>query len=146
MNLKKFVIYLVSVLGVTIISIFAFIGVSVLQRNLNIPKVHASPSTCTVNDDLDVSGDLTVHGSSSIGWEMVSANYTVSPGHRGGGTVDCPSGKRLLGGGCYSGIVSTVLEVNVPLDQDTWWCQIGNDDPTNSAHVTVYAICARVVP
>jgi len=76
---KKIVISLISFWGVGIILAFVFAGILVLQRNLSIPKVQASPGpACQVPDDLDVTGSLTVGGKTNI-------VYPVNPWS----TIDC---------------------------------------------------------
>lgn len=61
---KKIIISLISFWGVGIILAFVFAGILVLQRNLSIPKVQASPGpACQVPDNLEVTGNLTVGGS-----------------------------------------------------------------------------------
>jgi len=62
MNLKKkIVISLISFWGVGIILALAFAGVLILQKNLSIPRVEASPGpTCQVADDLEVTKGLKV--------------------------------------------------------------------------------------
>jgi len=65
MNLKKkIIISLISFWGVGIILALMFVSILALQRNLPISKVQASPGpACQVTDNLDVTGNLTVGGS-----------------------------------------------------------------------------------
>jgi len=67
-----------------------------------------------------------------IGLEIVTANTTGVVV-----TVDCPAGKRVLGGGCYA--VAALLNGNRPTDDDTWGC-----NANGSTNLTAYAICARI--
>jgi hypothetical protein len=61
--MKKFIIRLLLGIGVAIVLILAFSGILVFKRNLNVPKVQASPGpACTVNDDLRVSGKVGTNG------------------------------------------------------------------------------------
>jgi len=75
---KKIVISLISFWGVGIILALVFAGILVLQRNLTISKVQASPGPeCKVSDDLHVTGSLTVDGK-IYGWNVPSATVTTA--------------------------------------------------------------------
>lgn len=87
---------------------------------------------------LHVSGDVEVNGNVSMGYEMVQvdgeAQYMVAL---------CPSGKRVLGGGCWCGVdlIRTSFPANADGDFDTvgWWCACGD---VGFHHA--FAICANI--
>lgn len=55
MNLKKkIIIRLLWGTGIGIVLILIFSGILIFQKNLTVPKVQASPATCTVDDDLAI--------------------------------------------------------------------------------------------
>lgn len=98
---------------------------------------------------------LSVAGQTSVGYQVVSASYALSsfisqchahgnlPCYYGTGSVSCPVGKRVLGGGTSGtnaryGAVGQSLPVN-----DTGWACSASYDLVNNSRVC-YAICARL--
>jgi len=62
--MKKFIIRLLWGVGIGLCLIFVVSSILVLKGKLNFPKVQASPGpACQVTDDLNVTGNLTVGGS-----------------------------------------------------------------------------------
>jgi hypothetical protein len=99
-------------------------------------------------------GNLDVGGTSYIGYEYVSAfTGSVSPYYCvNAGTSSCvrdmaadiiyaycPTGKKILGGGCLSDIGANLWK-SYPLGDNGWYCDWNGD----SGLMTVYLICARV--
>lgn len=77
----------------------------------------------------------------SMGYELVSDNVSVSAAANGSVTVNCTSGKSVLGGGCTSSIGhDTDLGTNRPSNGNGWLCSIYNDR-TGSITLTAYAVC-----
>jgi hypothetical protein len=58
-------------------------------------------------------------------------------------SVDCPAGKKVLGGGCSGTDQYVSFFGSAPVDGDTWKCSYRNDNSgALQFTVTVYAICA----
>jgi len=89
---------------------------------------------------LDVSGDLRVTGQAYLGIQRVSYYCGYSYGCR----VTCPSGTRVLGGGCYGSYTSYYYAPvrNYPDSDTSWYCYNGS----YANYWTAYAICARIQP
>ena len=85
-------------------------------------------SSATITNQLDVNGTIL------MGWERVTAT-----GNQTNATVDCSSGKKLLGGGCSK--TADTFGESYPSDDDTWTCVYATGSGGN---VTAYALCARV--
>lgn len=89
------------------------------------------------------------------GYEIVSRTHfdSFSNGQSRTYTMDCPAGKRVIGGGVveYSGITATQGDLWVafsgPRDENTWEVQMMLDDDSSSAapnaEFTVSAICVE---
>ncbi|REJ82780.1 MAG: hypothetical protein DWQ36_05845 [Acidobacteria bacterium] len=55
--------------------------------------------------------------------------------------VNCPTGKRILSGGCLTDSSPTVdIEASFPFDEDTWACRFEQGAAGNTA----FAVCANV--
>ena len=81
---KKIIISLISFWGIGIILAFVFAGILVLQRNLSIPKVQASPGpACQVPDNLEVTKGLKV--SNFTNSKLVAPEYWDFSSWNGGG-------------------------------------------------------------
>lgn len=97
---------------------------------------------------------LAVSGQTSVGLERVSANFPMSStatchGHGnltcyyGAGTVSCPVGKRLLGGGSSGGSARYgQLGYSYPFNDTQWACNSSYDLVNQTRDC--YAICARL--
>ena len=87
-----------------------------------------APSLLTLNND---GGDVRIGGNLGIGIQLVevtaNAEYLEA---------QCPSGKRIISGGCSGGDLSW----NRPIDSTTWACFFPGDTTGNTA----LAICGRV--
>ncbi|MDO8463337.1 MAG: hypothetical protein Q7S96_03660 [bacterium] len=108
-----------------------------------------------------IEGNLSVVGTSSIGYEIVrSAPCTIGSNQLMNCVASCPSGKKLLGGGCMfspssgsSGFTfssmgpqdPTWTNASASVSETTWSCGASNRT-VSSTQFAVYAICARVVP
>jgi len=144
---KKIIISLISFWGVGMILALVFAGILVLQRNLSIPRVQASPGpACNVNDDLIVSGGITISGTSkkdfliwygTAGTQYRITNWSDSFTLYGGSDPFLnysPSDKYLLigvdGGGVYSmadyTAVTGILEVYKDIYADSNLKVMGN--------------------
>jgi hypothetical protein len=60
------------------------------------------------------------------------------------GTVQCPAGSVVYGGGVYSDSASTLTNVggSYPFAEDTWFVDVNNGSPTDTSF-QVYAICGK---
>jgi hypothetical protein len=89
---------------------------------------------------LDVSGDLRVTGQAYLGIQRVSNYCGFSYSCR----VTCPSGTRVLGGGCYGSYTNYYRAPvqNYPDSDTSWYCYNGE----YANNWTAYAICARIQP
>lgn len=74
---------------------------------------------------------LPVDDLSSMGWEIVTASASTSRG------AECPSGKRVLGGGCAC--PGGYVEASYPADNNRWVCTCAS----SSSPSVQYAICAK---
>ena len=83
---------------------------------------------------LHVTGNVEVNGNIDMGYEIVTNEECNSLGS----DVVCPSGKRVLGGGCSS-TSTEILRGSSPLGSTGWHC--GYD---GFICVTAYAICANI--
>ncbi len=86
---------------------------------------------------LEVAGNAAFGGSVDIGLEIV----TTQCGGYNACELQCPAGKRVLGGGCQLQYVASNLWRSFPISPYTWYC--GYTDWIKT-HIYVYAICARV--
>jgi hypothetical protein len=84
----------------------------------------------------------------SFGYEVVGVtNQLVAAGATGSAAVNCPAGKKPLGGGVYAGSNDMRLNESFPLGAPSspsgWLGTVFNGD-SNASVFDVYAICARV--
>ena len=78
MDLKKNINrYLTILLGIATILIYVLIGVLIFRKDLLFPKVQASPATCTVSDDVNITGSLTVSSNLGIGGRIDTDGNTM---------------------------------------------------------------------
>jgi len=133
-------------------------GTSQLQGYLNILGANGTStisSNLVVNDtasttNLVVSGDC--DNCATNGYEIVSDTNTNAVGHESSRemSVDCPAGKKVIGGGFYTSAYSDTsgdaLEVyrSYPADSNTWkvvwYCRSASDCDLTT---TIYAICVN---
>ena len=81
------------------------------------------------------------------GWSYVTKAQSISPGVYGRWSVDCPDGKRALGGGVTSGgpEVGTVSVMESgPAGQATGWLSSVRNNGNVTTTEYVWAICAKV--
>src|SRR5215207_1883051 len=81
------------------------------------------------------------------GWEYVTKGASISPGLWGYLVVDCPAGKKALGGGVTSGgpVVATVSVMESgPAGQATGWLASVRNNGNVTTTEYVWAICANV--
>jgi hypothetical protein len=85
-------------------------------------------------------------GPSGIGgWEVVVSPTQTVPGDTGDGThVDCPAGKRVLGGGGSSATFSMDLVSSAPTDLGAGWAVLYQNRNTAPRTYYVWAVCAQV--
>jgi hypothetical protein len=80
------------------------------------------------------------------GWERVSAVSATNNTDTKSVSVDCPAGKKLLGGGGVTSHADVYIYASYPVDDDTWTVSASEESlstPTTWA-VTAWAICASV--
>ena len=83
------------------------------------------------------------------GWEMVQVIGVTDSSSPKAVAVDCPPGKRVVGGGGYaSGSLSVTIRGSWPYDTGTGWSVSGLEfSPTSDTwQVVVYAICVTALP
>ena len=80
------------------------------------------------------------------GWERLSAVSATNSTDGKTVSVDCPAGKRLLGGGGLTSNADVYIYASYPFDDDTWTVSAIEDSlPTPTTwNVTAWAICASV--
>lgn len=79
------------------------------------------------------------------GWQRVSATSSSNSSNKSQ-TIDCPAGKKLLGGGGSISLSGNVaITASNPVDDDTWSVTAAEVNTENSSWtVTAYAICGVV--
>ena len=86
---------------------------------------------------LNTSGDANVEGTTYLGWERVEQTTGTSAV----GYANCPSGTKILGGGCDQyDLTQRSLQKSYPYNDTAWHCQYSGSVTTLNA----YAICGRV--
>jgi hypothetical protein len=78
------------------------------------------------------------------GWQAVTKTATWGAGVDAAGEVDCPAGKKMLGGGAAGGIGILNIRQSAPagaLGDKGWYVEVVNTW-NQSASVTIWAICA----
>lgn len=83
------------------------------------------------------------------GWEVIQVNSGTLDQFRIDVTVDCPAGKKVLGGGFSTAGNNqyAVVMANAPLGNDRWVVTLFQSDLTARLwSVQAYAICAYVAP
>lgn len=82
------------------------------------------------------------------GYEIVSASADIGPGVSAAGTIPCPAGKHVTGGGWTTDqVFATGVFVNQSgpnADGTGWVGSIQNTNTSGSVHVTLSAVCALV--
>ena len=86
-----------------------------------------APALLTLNND---GGEVRIGGNLGIGMERIEESADAVSIN-----VECPSGKKIISGGCYGG-----TQASFPTNDGTEWRCIFADSSTNTA----YAVCARV--
>jgi hypothetical protein len=102
----------------------------VIDDNEIMARNNGSVAPLYLNND---GGDIVCGGSLDIGWELKTGPQGPQS------DAACSTGKRLLGGGCFSNSVDPVID-GWPISGGTAWrCYSGP-----GTLVTAYAICANV--
>ena len=80
------------------------------------------------------------------GWERLSAVSATNNTDSKSVSVNCPAGKRLLGGGGLTSNADVYIYASFPFDDDTWTVGAMEESlPGPTAwDVTAWAICAAV--
>jgi hypothetical protein len=107
-------------------------GNEIMARN------NGQTSTLFLNNDggsVVTGSNLVVNGTLDIGYQIVTAEHQ----DQGAITANCPSGKKVLGGGCRVEIGDS-LWINAPVTNGAGWSCAADA----STHIRSYAICARV--
>jgi hypothetical protein len=108
----------------------------VMDNNEIMARNDSAPSTLYINHD---GGDVVFGGAIDIGYEIVTAT-TVEIGYSF--IAHCSPGKRVIGGGCFSGCYEDELEISRPYGSTAWECVY--DSGTDDCNQAAYAICASV--
>lgn len=115
----------------------------VMDSNEIIARNDGATSTLFLNNDggaVRTGSDLLVGGVLDIGYEIVS---TGAPDGTTSLNALCPSGKKVLGGGCGGGLFADRdVRTSAPNLSETGWICVWGADGTGA--VTAHAICARV--
>jgi hypothetical protein len=76
---------------------------------------------------------------------VVNSGNIINPaGTQARGTINCPSGTVVLGGGAFSNSVATNVNLNSSYpDGSTEWSVDMNNASTGDASFVVYAVCAQ---
>jgi len=79
------------------------------------------------------------------GWEVRTSPGTSIPGNQGGvAPVDCPAGKKALGGGGSSNSYGVTLVTSAPSDPGTGWIAAFQNGYSTARTVYAWVICANV--
>jgi hypothetical protein len=111
-----------------------------MDRNEIMARSNGAASTLFVNLE---GGTVQFGGPVDIGYQIVTANGCGSSGSK---TVSCPTGKTVLGGGCYSDRSEEELERSSPSGTTGWTCRWDVCGSGEFGSWTSYAICANVKP
>ena len=71
---------------------------------------------------------------------VVGDNIVVQGGASGVGTLDCPPGEVLTGGG-EGGGSNMDVQKSLPLDENTWAVTVSNLDPSNVNAFNIIVLC-----
>lgn len=86
-------------------------------------------------------------GNVQIGGALVLGNQVVTStggcDSAGGISVSCPSGKRVIGGGCSSGAAEEEIEESRPVGDTGWHCRL-DTCPSQFGDWKAHAICLRL--
>jgi hypothetical protein len=78
------------------------------------------------------------------GWERLSAASASNGTDTKTVSVNCSSGKKLLGGGGLTSDSSVFIYASYPLDDDTWTVSARETTGSPTWSLTAWAICASV--
>ena len=105
----------------------------VIDENEIMARNNGGISNLHINNN---GGDVILGGPLDFGLEVVFSTATDDFVR-----ADCPSGKRILSGGCASGVaVLGTFPVYTEVEGDWWQCRFNSADPGNTA----LAFCANV--
>jgi hypothetical protein len=108
----------------------------IIDNNEIMARDNGTVSTLYINHN---GGTTSFGGPIDIGYQIVTAGDHTSV------SVSCPSGKRVIGGGCYdSGPDEDPMYRSYPLSNGTGWHCAIDDGTVGAGFVTAYAICANV--
>jgi len=79
------------------------------------------------------------------GYEQVSATFVVTD-TMVSRSVDCPAGKKVVGGGHFVVSAAAYASTSYPFDDDTWYVQAYKTAGAGTWGLTVYAICVTALP
>jgi len=114
--------------------------VSTLNLNINGGTV-AVGEDLSVSNDINVDGDVNVGGRVGMGYQIVEHTIRSNGGSESVG-VGCPSGKKVLGGGCFGAGNNDTLDTCSPSGDNGWNCFWSTTD--NDFIYTARAICAYI--
>ena len=148
---KKIIISLVSFWGIGIILALVFAGVLILQRNLTIPRVQASPGpACTVNDDLEVTKTFDLTNVARCIERQASGGGNIGNEQNASQTVSCNDGEIATGGGCRctedGEPEESVLRISVPAQDISfhaagWHCECQRRAGSGKIKVVASVVC-----
>jgi hypothetical protein len=132
-------------------------GANIVNGSIGAVDLNSSQSFtlggATINGSTIINGALNVTGQTNVGLVRVSASYSLSSTaschshgdltcHYGIGTVQCPVGTKVMGGGT-NGVVGRYGSVtsSYPDSPTSWSC--GSSDDVGALR-TCYAVCARL--
>jgi hypothetical protein len=85
---------------------------------------------------------ISASGTTTTLWSNCLNYYNVAC-YSGGVSATCSTGKRLLGGGCYTNnAYRSNIRDSSPATATTWQCSANSE--LNSTTIWAYAICARI--
>jgi len=106
-----------------------------VDQNEIMARNNGSVTTLTLNAN---GGNVNLGGSLGIGYQIVTHEEVAEIVF-----VQCPAGKKVLGGGCYTddNVISPDLLILSHPGNNGWQCFY---EDSSGSTVTAYAICARV--
>jgi hypothetical protein len=122
-----------------------------MDNNEIIARNNSGTSTLYLNNDggdvvtgsnLITGGNLVVGGGLDFGYQIVEA--TCGGATHNWCTATCPSGKKVIAGGCYSstGAIPPIIR-NYPPSDTEWHCSFQIAVP-NASLFHAKAVCARI--
>ena len=148
--MRKFIFRLSWIVMTSIFLVFVFAGALILQKNLSISTVRASPATCTVDDDLEVTKTFDLTNVARCIERQASGGGNIGNEQNASQTVGCNDGEIATGGGCRctedGEPEESVLRISVPASDISfhaagWHCECQRRAGSGKIKVVASVVC-----